>query len=148
MNAPANRTFEHCREWVKEGAEVTVITGAPNFPKGKVFKGYRNRLYQEEFMEGIRVVRVWTYITANEGFLKRILDYLSFALMAFIAGLRIKTDLIIATSPQFFTAVAGCWLAFFRRKKWVMEVTGLMAGIYFSGRSHEARAGYTFFRMA
>ena len=125
VNAPATRTFEHCREWVKEGAEVTVITGAPNFPKGKVFKGYRNRLYQEEVMEGIRVIRVWTYISANKGFLKRILDYMSFALMAFIAGLRISTDLIIATSPQFFTAVAGHWLAFFKRKKWVMEVRDL-----------------------
>jgi glycosyltransferase involved in cell wall biosynthesis len=45
--------------------------------------------------------------------------------MAFMGGLRIKTDLIIATSPQFFTAVSGRWLAFFRRKKWVMEVRDL-----------------------
>ncbi|MDM9631132.1 glycosyltransferase family 4 protein [Robiginitalea aurantiaca] len=125
VNAPANRTFEHCREWVKEGVEVTVITGVPNFPKGRVFSGYSNRLYQEEYIEGIRVVRIWTIIAANEGFLKRILDYLSFAFMAFLSGLRIKTDLIIATSPQFFTAVAGHWLAFFRGKKWVMEVRDL-----------------------
>jgi hypothetical protein len=33
VNAPANRTYEHCREWVKAGAQVTVITCAPNFPK-------------------------------------------------------------------------------------------------------------------
>ena len=125
MNAPANRTFEHCREWVKSGVEVTVITGAPNFPVGKVFPGYRNRLRQEEWLEGIRVIRVWTYITANEGFLKRVLDYISFAFMAFFAGLPIKTDLIIARSPQFFSAVAGRWLSFFKRKKWVMEVRDL-----------------------
>ena len=125
VNAPANRTFEHCREWVREGTEVTVITGAPNFPVGKVFPGYRNRFYQEEWMDGIRVIRVWTYITANEGFLKRILDYMSFGLMAFFAGLRIKTDLIVATSPQFFTAVAGRWLSLFKRTKWVMEVRDL-----------------------
>ena len=125
VNAPANRTFEHCREWVKEGVEVTVITGVPNFPAGKVFAGYRNRLYQEEEMEGIRVIRVWTYITANEGFTKRILDYLSFAIMSFFAGLRVPTDLIVATSPQFFTAISGRWLSFFKRKKWVMEVRDL-----------------------
>ena len=125
VNAPANRTFEHCREWVREGTEVTVITGAPNFPVGKVFPGYRNRFHQEEWMDGIRVIRVWTYITANEGFLKRILDYMSFGLMAFFAGLRIKTDLIVATSPQFFTAVAGRWLSLFKRTKWVMEVRDL-----------------------
>lgn len=125
VNAPANRTYEHCKHWVTSGVQVTVITCAPNFPKGKVYDGYKNKLYQTEIIDGIKVIRVWTYITANSGFVKRILDYISFAIMAFFAGLFIKTDLIVATSPQFFTAVAGRWLAFFRRKKWVMEVRDL-----------------------
>ena len=42
----------------------------------------------------------------TKGFLKRILDYISFAVMSFLAGLFIRTDVIVATSPQFFTAVA------------------------------------------
>nr|WP_299386084.1 glycosyltransferase family 4 protein [Allomuricauda sp.] len=125
VNAPATRTFEHCREWVKQGLEVTVITCAPNFPEGKVYDGYKNRLYQKEVVEGIKVIRVWTYIAANKGFVKRIVDYLSFMLMAFLMGLFIKTDVIVATSPQFFTAVAGKWLAFWKRKKWVMEIRDL-----------------------
>ena len=58
VNAPASRTFEHCREWVKAGHRVTVITCAPNFPQGRVFDGYRNRLWQREQMEGIEVIRV------------------------------------------------------------------------------------------
>ena len=41
-NAPATRTYEHVREWVKKGHKVTVITCAPNFPEGKVFDGYKN----------------------------------------------------------------------------------------------------------
>ena len=43
-NAPAKRTLEHCKEWVNLDHEITVITGVPNFPKGKVFKGYKNCL--------------------------------------------------------------------------------------------------------
>jgi len=125
VNAPANRTYEHCKEWVKAGVSVTVITCAPNFPKGKVFEGYKNKLYQSEVIDGIKVIRVWSYISANEGFVKRILDYISFAAMAFFVGLFQKTDLIVATSPQFFTAVAGRWLSFFKRKKWVFEVRDL-----------------------
>ncbi|QLE02365.1 glycosyltransferase family 4 protein [Galbibacter sp. BG1] len=121
-NAPATRTYEHCKEWAKKGMEVTVITCAPNFPKGKVFEGYRNKIYQKEKIDGINVIRVWTYITANEGSAKRIIDYASFMLSSFIAGLFIKTDLIIATSPQFFTVISGRWLSFWKRKKWVMEV--------------------------
>lgn len=122
FNAPASRTYAHCKEWAKEGAEVTVITGAPNFPKGKVFEGYKNKWRQEEWIDGIRVIRVWTYIAANEGFLKRILDYISFMASAILAGLFVKTDLIVATSPQFFTAIAGRWLSLLKRKKWIMEV--------------------------
>lgn len=125
VNAPANRTYEHCKEWVKAGVEVTVITCAPNFPKGQVYPGYKNKLYQTEVIDGVKVIRVWSYITANEGFVKRILDYISFAFMAFIIGLFVKTDLIIATSPQFFTAVSGSMLSFFKRKKWVFEVRDL-----------------------
>ena len=125
VNAPATRTYEHCVEWVKQGAEVTVITCVPNFPKGKVYPGYKNKLVQTEIIDGIKVVRVWSYIAANEGFLKRTLDYISFSVSAFVAGIFEKTDLIVATSPQFFTALSGRNLSFWKRRPWVMEVRDL-----------------------
>lgn len=133
VNAPATRTYEHCREWVKKGIEVTVITCAPNFPQGKVYYGYKNKLRKTEWIDGIKVIRVWSYITANEGFIKRILDYISYATSAFFTGLFIKTDIIIATSPQLFTAICGRWLSFFKRKPWIFEVRdiwpeGIVAG--------------------
>ena len=78
-----------------------MITCNPNFPQGKIYEGYKNGLYQRELIDGIEVIRVWSYISANKGKLKRILDFASYALMAFIAGLFVKTDIIIATSPQF-----------------------------------------------
>ncbi|WP_335965919.1 glycosyltransferase family 4 protein [Galbibacter sp. PAP.153] len=121
-NAPATRTYEHCKEWVQQGVDVTVITCVPNFPKGKVFDGYKNKLFQKEIIDGIKVIRVWTYVTANEGTVKRILDYISFMISSFLVGLFIKTDIIVATSPQFFTAISGSWLAFWKRKRWIMEV--------------------------
>ena len=65
VNAPATRTYEHCVEWVKLGAEVTVITCFPNFPKGKIYNGYQNKLYQKEIIDGIRVIRVWSYMSPN-----------------------------------------------------------------------------------
>jgi glycosyltransferase involved in cell wall biosynthesis len=122
VNACATRTYEHCKEWVKKDVEVTVLTCAPNFPQGKVYEGYKNKLFQTEYIEGIKVIRVWTYISANKGFIKRIIDYTSFMISSFFVGLFIKTDVIVATSPQFFTAVSGRWLSFWKRKKWVMEV--------------------------
>ncbi len=54
VNAPATRSCEHCCEWVKAGHQVTVITCVPNFPQGKVYDGYKNRLWQGEWLDGIR----------------------------------------------------------------------------------------------
>lgn len=125
VNAPASRTYDHCREWVKKGDEVTVITCAPNFPQGKVYDGYKNKLWQEEYIDGIRVIRVWSYIVANKGFVKRTLDFISYSVSSFLAGLFISTDLIVATSPQFFTALSGRTLAFWKRRPWIMEVRDL-----------------------
>ena len=126
VNAPASRTFEHCREWVKAGHRVTVVTCAPNFPKGKVFDGYRNKLWQTETVEGIRVIRVWSYITANEGFLRRILDYQSYMLSAIIASVFVrKVDLIIGTSPQFFTACAAYVVSRYKFRPYIFELRDL-----------------------
>ena len=126
VNAPASRTFEHCREWVKAGHQVTVITCAPNFPSGVVHAGYRNRLWSRETMAGIEVVRVWSYVTANEGFLKRTLDYVSYMVSAILAAPFVrKVDLVIGTSPQFFTACAGAVVGAVRRKPFVFELRDL-----------------------
>lgn len=122
-NAPASRTFEHAREWVAAGNQVTVITCFPNFPAGKVYSGFKNHWYRVEELEGIRVVRVKTYITANEGFVKRTLDYLSFMFTGTIAACFQKSpDVIVATSPQFFCALAGYLTSRLKRKPWVFEL--------------------------
>ncbi len=110
---------------MRAGADVTVITCQPNFPKGEIFPGHRNRFLQREQVDGIHVIRVWSYISANQGFLKRTLDFMSYAFMAFWAGLFVKADIIIATSPQFFTAVAGGILSKMKRLPWIMEVRDL-----------------------
>lgn len=126
VNAPASRTHEHCREWVRAGHQVTVITCAPNFPQGKVYEGYRNRLWQSETIDGIRVVRVWTYITANKGFVKRILDYQSFMVSGTLASLFVrKVDVIVGTSPQLFTACAAWAVSRLKRVPYVFELRDL-----------------------
>lgn len=126
VNAPASRTYEHCCEWVRSGHFVTVVTCVPNFPKGKIYKGYRNRIIQEERMDGIKVVRVWTYIAANDGFIRRILDYLSFMISSIVASLFVrKVDVVVGTSPQFFTACAASIVAKIKRVPWVFELRDL-----------------------
>ena len=126
VNAPATRTFEHCREWVRAGHEVTVVTCAPNHPRGEVYPGYRNRLWSTEERDGIRVVRLWTYIAANEGFAKRTLNYVSYMLSAIIAAFFLpKADAVISTSPQFFNGLAGYPVGLIKRAPWFLEIRDL-----------------------
>ncbi len=125
-NAPATRVHEHARLWVQWGHSVTVITGAPNFPEGKVYPGYKNKWRVVETLDGIRVVRVKTFITANSGLVLRTLDYISFMLSALFFGLWEKRpDVIVATSPQFFTSISGWLLSRMRGVPWIFELRDL-----------------------
>jgi len=125
-NAAATRVYERALYWLKAGHQVTVITCAPNFPHGRLFEGYENRWHQVENMDGLRVVRVKTYIAANRGTVRRSLDFVSFMVTAFSAGLFEKRpDVIAATSPQFFAAVGGWLLSAARRVPFVFELGDL-----------------------
>ncbi|MBX3335149.1 MAG: glycosyltransferase family 4 protein [Nitrospira sp.] len=126
VNAPASRTYEHCREWVRNGHRVTVVTCAPNHPRGIVYDGYCNGLWEREERDGIDVWRVWTYVTANEGFLKRTLNYLSYMVASIVAAPFLpKVDVVISTSPQFFNGLAGYVVSRQKRVPWVLEIRDL-----------------------
>ena len=125
-NAPASRTFAHCKRWVAAGHDVTVVTCAPNHPTGVLYSGYRNRLRQVESMGGIRVVRVWTYLAANQGTWRRIINYLSYMKVAVLFGLlERRPDIVIATSPQFFCGWAGVLVSKLRRRPFLLEIRDL-----------------------
>jgi glycosyltransferase involved in cell wall biosynthesis len=127
MGAPAARVFELSREWVRLGHQVTVLTGFPNHPTGVIPAGYRGQWLRREVVEGIQVVRVPIYAAANKGFAKRVANYLSFGASASVVGPWVagKPDLVVATSPQFLTAVAGYWLSRLYRVPFVFEVRDL-----------------------
>jgi colanic acid biosynthesis glycosyl transferase WcaI len=123
-NAPAARVHSLAREWTRQGHRVTVITSAPNVPTGVVFEGYRNRLCQQEWIDGIRTVRVWTYLAANRGRLLRGFNFFSYLVTAGVAGvlLRPRADVVIATSPQFFAGCAGVPVSRAHGAPFVLEV--------------------------
>ena len=105
---------------------MTVVTCAPNHPQGRVYEGYRNRFYQRETIDGINVVRVWTFVTANEGFFKRTLNYISYMCSAVVLSLLLpKADVVLSTSPQFVNGLAGYCVGKMRRIPWVLEIRDL-----------------------
>ena len=118
--------MDHAKCWRNEGHDVTVVTCAPNAPRGAVFAGYKNRLYQEEWIDGVHVIRLWSYITANAGFAKRILDLASFTASSVLQSWRFpKFDVILASSPPLFVAMEGYMISMLWRKPWIFELRDL-----------------------
>jgi glycosyltransferase involved in cell wall biosynthesis len=88
---------------------------------------YRGYLLQQEIRDGVHVIRVWSYISPDKGFLPRILWYLSFALLAPLLGARAigQPDVIIVQSPPLFDAIAVRMLAWWKRCPFVFMVSDL-----------------------
>jgi len=91
-----------------------------------VFNGYKNKIYQTEKLDGIKIVRVWTYIAKNERFFLRTLDFLSFMISSFIFGIFLKKhDKIIVSSPQFLPVISGFLIAKFKKIPFILEIRDL-----------------------
>ena len=125
VNAPANRSFEHARVWQEAGYRVTVVTTAPSHPRGVVYPGHANRWTSREEVQGIEVIRIWTWLAANQGTMGRIISFSSY-LLSVLLHLPVlpRGDVVLATSPQFFCGLSG-WLLRRRSCPWVLEIRDL-----------------------
>jgi glycosyltransferase involved in cell wall biosynthesis len=130
--APQARLLESARTWVEEGHDVTVLTGFPNHPTGTLGPGDRGRLFREEWIDGIRVLRSWLYATPNRGFVKKTLGHLSFmATAVLVGGARAeRPDVVVVSSPTFFSVLSAYVLARLWRCPFVFEVRDLWPAIF------------------
>ena len=109
MGAPQARLSELARRLKDKGHTITVLTAMPNYPTGKVFDGYRRKLFMEEEMDGIRVIRTWIYPSKSSRTLPRLLSYFSFVLSSVLLGIwRLgKQDVVLFESPPLFLVPSG-----------------------------------------
>jgi colanic acid biosynthesis glycosyl transferase WcaI len=111
---------------VGRGHEVTFVTCAPNYPQGRVFAGHRNRLFGVEMLRGVRVVRVWSYISPRKTFWRRVLNYGTFSASAFYGSLMAgRPDLIFSYSPPLPLGIAAWALSRLWHVPWVLRVEDL-----------------------
>jgi glycosyltransferase involved in cell wall biosynthesis len=126
MSAPAAHIYDRCKIWVEQGHDVTVVTNVPNYPLGKPYEGYKNRLRSWEVINGIKVLRVGTYMAENKGTIKRTLDYISFAISSLFNSLMLKSpDVVYSTSPHIFAPVGAIIFSKLKRVPHVLEVRDL-----------------------
>ena len=91
-------------ELVKRGHEVTVLTGLPNYPEGKIFENYGFFKNKKENFHGANVIRAWLIPRGNGGGLRLFLNYFSWAffasIKAFFLTFKTKFDVILVHEPS------------------------------------------------
>lgn len=124
---PTFKGLLFAKELQKNGHEVEVITGFPNYPGGIVYPGYRISIYKKEIIDGVVVHRVPLYPSHNKSAIKRILNYVSFAVSSFLAGL-IKTrdvDVIYSYHPPLTTSLSAVFIGLFKKVPVVVDIQDL-----------------------
>jgi len=125
-----------CRRWPGSGrpAELTsrLLTGMPNHPTGVTPEDYRGAVWRKERRDGCRVLRTWLYATPNEGIVRKTLGHLSFMVTSvLLGGWRTgPVDVVVVSSPTFFSIGSAWLLARLRRARLVVDVRDLWPAIF------------------
>jgi colanic acid biosynthesis glycosyl transferase WcaI len=127
VGAGPARVLEMALRWREAGARVTVITGMPNRPAGRIHPDYRGKLFMEEEERGIRVLRSWLFARPGGGFAGTLLNNATFMVTSALHALARGggADVLVASSPPFFPHVAGAVVQGLRRVPLVLEIRDL-----------------------
>ncbi|WP_223592350.1 glycosyltransferase family 4 protein [Neobacillus bataviensis] len=127
IGAPSARLYEMARHWVEVGHEVHVVTCFPNHPTGMIPDEYKGKKYMHEMLDGIHVHRNYVYATPNKGFIKKTLGHISFMFSSVLFSMRKikKPDVVITSSPTFFSIFSGYWYSLRKKAPFVLEIRDL-----------------------
>lgn len=127
MGGAAARLSGLARWLARFGHEVTVLTGFPNYPSGVIPESYRGKRTFTETVDGVEVVRTWVYASSHRSSLRRLANYLSYAVSATLTGLqsRQKYDVILASSPPLFIGLTASFLSRIWGVPWVFDLRDL-----------------------
>ena len=130
LGAAPSRITNMAEGFIAEGAEVDVLTCLPNYPKGRIFDGYRGRLYKKEKTGKGTIFRYWTYATVSKNPIARAWGMISFALMMWLFAFKIRTirsyDRVVIQSPPLFVSCSGIMLfKCLYRKKTILNISDL-----------------------
>jgi colanic acid biosynthesis glycosyl transferase WcaI len=127
VGAGPARVTEMALRWQARGARVTVVTGMPNRPEGRIHPEYRGRMFMEEEHRGIRVLRSWLYASPKHGFARTLVNNATFMVTSGMHALARGggVDVLVASSPPWFPHLTGTLVRAMRRVPLVLEVRDL-----------------------
>jgi colanic acid biosynthesis glycosyl transferase WcaI len=117
---------ELAADLAKRGHEVSIVTGAPNYPQGRVFKGYRNLPCSIEMLDGVRVIRTWSFISPSKKTWARLFHYGTYSATAFLGGLCAgRPDVIVSYSPPLPLGLSAWLLSRIIHTRWALQIEDL-----------------------
>lgn len=124
--APQNRLHSLAKFLKKEGQEVVVVTALPNYPKNKIFDGYKGRLSVREEIDSIPVHRTWIFVSSSRGVVSRLMNYFSFVVTSFFKLLFLrKADYLLCESPPLFLGMTAVVISKIKGSKLIFNVSDL-----------------------
>lgn len=134
VGAPQARILELSRAFRALGQDVAVVTCFPNHPTGELRPEDRGVRHRKDQIEGIAVYRCRTYVTPNKGVFKKTIGHLSFMLTGYFGLSRAAKDgvpdVVIVSSPTFFSVFTAWLWCNVRSIPWVFEVRDLWPAVF------------------
>lgn len=123
--AGGTRHYEFARYVVGNSQQFTIVASDLSYLTGRKTVEHRGLVGRQE-MEGVTILRAYTYPSLHRSFLWRIVTFLSFMVTSVLAAWRASgVDLVMGTSPPIFQAVSAWLVAFVRRKPFLLEIRDL-----------------------
>ncbi len=125
VKSPVKR-MSRIAEFLASRYETTVLTSLPSYPTGILPPEYRGKLWTKERDGRINIIRVWDLPTPNKGFIRRTINHLVFVLAACLTIFFMEPfDLVIVSSPNFFSGLAGLFAIWMGRGNFIFDVRDL-----------------------
>lgn len=105
------------------GHDVTVVTGFPHYAGSDAWYQHSRRLFEEDRLNGVRIVRTYVYTVPKSSLWRRLLYHASFNIFSTLAALRVgKPDIVLADAPTLWSGLPLLVTAIFPRVPFIYIV--------------------------
>ena len=121
---PMSRGLSFAEKLRQKGFDFEILTGFPNYPLGKIYKGYTLKLFQKETLNKFLINRVFLYPSHDKSSLRRAMNYISFAISATLFGIfKIKRPKVIyAYHPPLTVGICAVILKLYFRVPLIYDI--------------------------